>query len=161
MKKQVLDPCCSFKMFWFQKDNAAVVCGDKRQESDVLCDGSILTIAPDGVFDFRNLPFKDCSFSLVVFDPPHLVKAGEKSWIRKKYGALDPGTWTFDLRRGFNECWRVLKPSGTLIFKWAEVQIKIREILDVIPEKPLFGHTTTRNNKTHWMVFYKFEGEEQ
>lgn len=157
MKKQILDPCCGSKMFWFQKDNAAVLYGDQRQESHVLCDGRMLNIRPDSMLDFRNLPFADSSFPLVVFDPPHLVRIGEKSWTQKKYGALDPMTWTFDLRRGFNECWRVLKPSGTLIFKWAETQIKISEILDVLPEKPIFGHPTTRNLKTHWMVFFKHE----
>ena len=41
--------------------------------------------------------------------------------------------------------------------EWSEIQIKISEILEMISEKPLFGHTTTRNLKTHWLVFHKFE----
>ena len=157
MKKQVLDPCCGSRMFWFNKQHPNVVYGDKRKESHTLCDGRSLVVAPDQIMDFRNLPFADCSFSLVVFDPPHLVGAGEKSWMRKKYGGLDRDSWRDDLGKGFDECWRVLKPAGTLIFKWNENQIKISEILDVIPEKPLFGHRTTRNLKTHWMVFFKHE----
>lgn len=161
MKKQILDPCCASKMFWFDKDNVAVVYGDKRQDSHVLCDGRTLTIAPDGVLDFRSLPFANFSFSLVVFDPPHLVRAGERSWIRKKYGALDSDNWREDLGAGFAECWRVLKPAGTLIFKWNETQITVREVLECFPVRPLFGQTTTQNLKTHWMVFYKLEGEKQ
>ena len=157
MKKQILDPCCGSKMFWFDPCNPCVVYGDQRQGSHVLCDGRPLVVAPDQVMDFRNLPFVDVSFALVVFDPPHLVRAGEKSWMRKKYGALDPDSWREDLGKGFAECWRVLKPAGTLVFKWNETQIKIRDVLGCFSERPLFGHTTTRNLKTHWLVFHKFE----
>lgn len=32
------------------------------------------------VLDFRALPYPDESFYLVAFDPPHLVRAGRKSW---------------------------------------------------------------------------------
>ncbi|ERT60374.1 hypothetical protein HMPREF1254_0699 [Prevotella sp. BV3P1] len=50
---------------------------------------------------------------------------------------------------------RVLKPNGTLIFKWNEVQIPIRKIIDVIGCEPLFGHTTRRSSTTVWMAFMK------
>ncbi len=155
MCAEVLDPCCGSKMFWFQKEHENVVYGDCRYEGFVLCDGRALNITPDIVVDFRDMPFDDNSFNLVVFDPPHLRWAGEKSWMKKKYGTLDKNTWPEDLRAGFNECWRVLSPGGTLIFKWAETQIKIKRVLNCFSQKPLFGHTTTKNLKTHWMVFYK------
>lgn len=70
----------------------------------------------------------------------------------KKYGTLDKQTWPQDIRQGFNECMRVLKPNGTLIFKWNEEQIKIKDILNVIEYKPLFGN---KRAKTHWLVFMK------
>jgi len=31
------------------------------------------------------MPFADESFYMVVFDPPHLVRAGENQWLAKKY----------------------------------------------------------------------------
>jgi len=49
----------------------------------------------------------------------------------------------------------VLDLYGTLVFKWNETQVKIKEVLACFHIKPLFGHTTTQNLKTHWMVFFK------
>ena len=155
MSKEVLDPCCGSKMFWFDKDNPKVLFTDIRAENHFLCDGRRLCVSPDDIVDFRNMPFEDRSFKLVVFDPPHLKQLGKSSWMNKKYGKLDKNTWKEDLSKGFSECWRVLDYGGTLIFKWNETQIKIKEVLDCFDKKPLFGHTTTINLKTHWMVFYK------
>ncbi|MNY23561.1 hypothetical protein D3C86_1572330 [compost metagenome] len=56
---------------------------------------------------------------------------------------------------------RVLKCNGTLIFKWNEVQIPISRILELIPYKPLFGHTSGKNGKTIWMAFMKGGVNEQ
>lgn len=47
---------------------------------------------------------------------------------------------------------RVLKPNGTLTFKWNEEQVKLREVIEAIGQKPLFGN---RRSKTHWLVFIK------
>ncbi|MEN0666927.1 SAM-dependent methyltransferase [Caldifermentibacillus hisashii] len=149
---RILDACCGSKMFWFDKENEDVLYMDNRVLTDTLCDGRTLEIKPDVVADFRNMPFDDNTFYLVVFDPPHLIHAGEKSWLAKKYGKLDESNWQNDIAKGFNECMRVLKPNGTLIFKWNEEQIKLWEILKVIGYKPLFGN---KRSKTHWLVFMK------
>ena len=101
--------------------------------------------------DFRNIPYEDNSFKLVIFDPPHLVKAGESSWVAKKYGKLND-TCPIDIKKGFDECMRVLDKSGVLIFKWNEEQIKLKHILDLIDYKPLIGN---KRAKTHWLVFMK------
>lgn len=45
----------------------------------------------------------------MLFDPPHLVHAGEKSWLRAKYGILDRENWRADLAEGFAEGFRVLR----------------------------------------------------
>ena len=148
---KVLDACCGSKMFWFDKNHKDAVYIDNRQLYDTLCDGRILEINPDIIADFRDMPFEDNTFYLVVFDPPHLIRAGDKSWLAKKYGVLDQD-WKQDLKQGFDECMRVLKPNGTLIFKWNEEQIKLKEILQAIKYKPLFGN---KRNKTHWLVFMK------
>lgn len=151
-EKTILDVCCGSRMFWFNKNNENVVFMDNRVLHDTLCDGRKLDIIPDIVGDFRNIPFDDNTFNMVVFDPPHLIKVGEKSWLAKKYGKLSE-TWPDDLKKGFLECMRVLKPNGTLIFKWNEQQIRLKEILKVIDYEPLFGN---KRSDTHWLVFMKF-----
>lgn len=139
-------------MFWFDKQNKNVVFMDNRTLEDTLCDGRSLEVKPDIVADFRNIPFDDKFFRLVVFDPPHLIKAGDNSWLAKKYGKLNIDTWKDDLRQGFSECMRVLVDNGVLIFKWNEEQIKLKEVLSAIEYKPLFGN---KKSKTHWLVFMK------
>ena len=100
------------------------------------------------------MPFISETFNLIVFDPPHLLRLGENSWMAKKYGVLKK-TWKEDINKCFEECFRCLVGGGTLVFKWNENQIKIKEILDNIKHKPLFGHTSGRNNNTKWMIFNK------
>lgn len=149
--KKILDVCCGSKMFWFNKEHEDTVYMDIRELEDTLSDGRTLKVSPDIVADFRENPFADNTFSLVVFDPPHLVRAGDCSWLAKKYGRLDK-TWQEDIRKGFSECFRVLKPDGVLIFKWNEDQVSLKEILQCTDKKPLFGN---QRGKTHWIVFMK------
>ena len=148
---KILDACCGSKMFWFQKDRKDTIYMDNRKLEDVLCDGRKLEIKPDLIADFKNIPFPDNHFKLVVFDPPHLLKVGENSWLKKKYGKLDHD-WKEDIKKCFEECFRVLKEDGILVFKWNEEQIKLSEILSSTPQKPLFGN---KRAKTHWLIFLK------
>ena len=160
----VLDPCCGTRMMWADRDNPDVVFGDLRMETISVADRShgrvdgkrTLIIEPDVQLDFRSLPFHDCSFKLVVFDPPHLLRAGKKSWMAAKYGKLGKD-WREDLRRGFSECFRVLITGGVLIFKWNETHVKIKAVLDLTPVRPLCGHLSGRKGLTHWLVFMKTE----
>lgn len=163
MSYTVLDPCCGSRMMWFDKKDQRVVFGDIRSEVSTVTDRSHgkqngvreLRIEPDTMLDFRNMPYHDESFYLVAFDPPHLVRAGKHSWLAAKYGKLGED-WREDLRSGFMECMRVLKPCGTLIFKWNETQVKVREVLNLaLPYRPLFGHVSGRKGLTHWLVFMK------
>lgn len=149
---KILDACCGSRMFYFDKTNPNVTFMDIRELKDTLCDGRKLEIKPDIIGDFRNMPFENNIFDLVVFDPPHLIRAGKNSWLAKKYGMLDFDNWENDLSDGFNECMRVLKPSGTLIFKWNEQQIKLKEVLKCFGQNPLFGE---KRSKTHWLIFIK------
>lgn len=136
--KPILDMCCGSKMFYFNKNNPQVVFMDKRKSETTLCDGRMLRIEPDIVADFRKIPFPSNSFYMVVFDPPHLLKVGQKSWLAKKYGQLGQ-CWRNDLKQGFDEAMRVLRPYGTLIFKWNEQQIKLKEILNIFNYPPPVG----------------------
>lgn len=154
----VLDACCGSRMFWYDKKNPNVTYMDNRKFDDELCDGRKLIVNPDVVADFRYIPFKDNSFHMIVFDPPHLIHAGENSWLAKKYGLLNEDTWQEDLKKGFNECMRVLKPYGTLIFKWNTEQIPMSKVLKLFSQQPLFGD---KRSKTRWLVFMKLNEVEK
>lgn len=154
--KRVLDVCCGGRMFWFDKKNPDALFLDKRTHApEVMSNGATFSVAPDRVMDFRKLQLEDSSFSLVVFDPPHVMRAGKTSFLAKKYGYLEKDTWQEDLRLGFAECFRVLKPDGVLVFKWNECHIPLREILALTPARPLFGNRGGKAAKTHWVVFIK------
>jgi ubiquinone/menaquinone biosynthesis C-methylase UbiE len=149
-------------MWWFDKTDPRVTFCDARSEVLTVVDRShgkqdgtrILHIDPDVQIDFRAMPFPDATFQLVAFDPPHLVRAGPRSWLAAKYGKLG-ADWRDDLRAGFAECFRVLRPEGTLVFKWSETQVKVREVLACTPEVPLLGNTSGKKAGTHWIVFMK------
>ncbi|MBT9670616.1 methyltransferase domain-containing protein [Secundilactobacillus kimchicus] len=156
MTSPILDACCGSRMFWWDKHNSNVTYMDKRDETLTIIDRGnerTIEVKPDVLADFRSMPFEDNSFHLVVFDPPHLVHAGPNSWLVKKYGRLNK-TWQQDLKAGFDECMRVLKPYGTLVFKWNDDQIKLSEVLKAVNRVPLFGD---KRSKTHWLIFMKLE----
>ena len=106
MEKKILDVTCGSRTIWFDKAHPAAVYCDIRNESYSAIWKSTkndserqCVIAPDVQCDFTCLPFADGTFSLVVFDPPHLKHVGENAWLRKKYGALGEG-WQSMLHDG-------------------------------------------------------------
>ena len=139
---------------WFDKKDERALFVDRRTLKTKLCDQRDFSIKPDIVADFTALPFPDDSFYLVVFDPPHLLRVNDDAYMAIKYGRLH-SDWETVIRDGFNECMRVLKPNGTLIFKWCEVQIPTKDVIKAIGEKPLFGHRSGKAMNTHWLVFMK------
>jgi SAM-dependent methyltransferase len=152
----VLDVCCGTKGMWFNKHDERALYLDKRFEThtnNYPSGEKRLEIKPDIIGDFTDIKCPDNSFYIVVFDPPH-IKRNSLGEITKRYGALQ-GNWKEMLRKGFAECFRVLKPNGTLIFKWCEVQFPIKDILALTDEKPLFGHKSGRKMETHWVCFIK------
>lgn len=157
---RVLDACCGSRMFWFDRQHPDALFIDNRAERHSLTDKSSrggareLIIAPDMVADFTALPFPDAQFALVAFDPPHLVGNGKTGWLAKKYGKLG-ADWRDDLRAGFAECFRVLRPNGVLVFKWNEHEIPVSAVLALTPVQPLFGNRCGKNAKSHWLVFMK------
>ncbi len=149
-----LDPCCGSMMMYFQKNSRLVITCDNRQINTTLCDGRNLTINPDVLCDFRELPFLDKSFLHVIFDPPHLISGGDKSWIIKKYGRLPAKHWRQYLSDAINEIWRVLAHGGTLVFKWSEEQIPLSDVLPLFPDQPVYANLA-RNNRQIFIVFRK------
>jgi SAM-dependent methyltransferase len=156
----VLDACCGSRMMWFDKADARARYMDKRKEEHEFepCagypSGGKVIVSPDTIGDFTDMPFPDESFWHVVFDPPHLTKLGTSGIIAKKYGRL-VGDWECELQEGFRECFRVLKPNGTLIFKWSSTEIPLARVIALAPVPPLYGHNTGNHAKTHWLAFIK------
>ena len=138
---------------WNDKDRDDTIYVDRR----ILPPGTIPVrpnwqVRPTVCADFTALPFRDETFDLVVYDPPHIIRDNpSKSFLRTKYGELSSSNWQAALRDGWSECWRVLRIGGTLHFKWAEGSRPLKEVLSLFPEKPLF------KNKQHvsWSVFVK------
>ena len=156
--KPILDACCGGKMFYFNKEDDRVLFQDIRDFNTTLCDGRAFSVHPDVVADFTDMPYPDESFTMVVFDPPHLKYSGDKKqlkgWQMIKYGHLN-GDWKDNIRKGFAECFRVLKHGGFLIFKSNETDIKVSDILKLTPVKPIFGHISGKRANTHWICFMK------
>lgn len=148
-----LDACCGSRMMWFDKADGRSLFMDKRREIIHDTRGRAIHIDPDVVADFTALPFDDDSFSMVVFDPPHTFN-GTRGFMGKKYGTLGEG-WRDEITHGLAECFRVLHPGGTLIFKWNEHRVPVATVLAMTPETPLFGHRSGAAAKTHWLVFMK------
>lgn len=160
---EILDACCGGRMWWWDKSHPLAVYMDKRESPR----GSVGELtgrpewnpswecAPDVLGDFRAMPFADASFGLVVFDPPHIVREKQppEGINGLKYGALHPESEQDDLKRGFAECWRVLKAGGTLVFKWGAGSIK--RVEPHFPAQPIVGTRTPRGGQTRWFIFYK------
>ncbi len=169
--KQILDVACGGKMFYFDKKDPRVLFQDIRNETLTLCDGRCFEVCPDLIADFTSQPHEDNTFSLVVFDPPHLTRNTGKSKYASMYGSLNAtkppsgfqqqkygalySDWKEMLSKGFSECFRVLKPGGFLIFKWNETDIKLSSILSLTEQKPILGHRSGKQSKTHWVLFMK------
>lgn len=160
-EKHILDVTCGDRSIWFTKNHPLAIYCDKRkceyEGTWTTTSGKMSTrhivVNPDVICDFTALPFDDNSFELVVWDPPHMKHAGT-GWYAKKYTQL-PEDWQHMIREGFKECMRVLKPFGTLVFKWAETSIKTREIISAMGQEPLFGHKSGTKLGTHWLCFMK------
>lgn len=157
LNKRILDVACGGKMFYFNKNDPRVLFMDKRKLTTTLCDGRKFEVSPDIVGDFTNIPFPNDKFDMIVFDPPHLLSTNKKEptgYQQIKYGALDRD-WQSVIKRGFQECFRVLKKGGFLIFKWNETDIKVSEILALTDQQAIFGHKSGKASRTHWICFMK------
>lgn len=156
--KLVLDACCGGRMMWFNKEHPDALYVDVRREEKGFCKHrKQFEVQPDVQADFKELPFPDKKFKLIVWDPPHKHTLGKTSVMAQKYGVLNAETWPYELAKGFEELWRVLDDNGTLIFKWNEGEIPLSSVLSLFKQKPLFGHSTGKNGRsnTMWVCFFK------
>jgi SAM-dependent methyltransferase len=144
---KILDVCANKRMFYFDKEN-------------------IDTIYCDLYFDYKDnikedvtkLSFDNNTFDMVVFDPPHIQeddKNNNRSIMAKKYGMIRGSLFEF-ITSAFNECFRVLKNDGVLIFKWNNRTSDYKQLLELSPYNALFGTRTKKSvSETWFIVFYK------
>lgn len=160
--KFILDACCGGRMMWLNKSHPNTIYIDiRKKEKGFIGDVPNFEVKPDYIMDFRKMSFLDESFKLVVWDIPHILSnRSGNSIFSKKFGVLNAETWRGDLKRGFNECWRVLENYGILLLKWNDHDIKYKELLKVFPVSPLFYNITSgsgikKTSRTYWFCFMK------
>jgi SAM-dependent methyltransferase len=141
-------------MWWWDKAHPLAVYMDKRVvPAGAAQNNRRWRLSPDIVGDFKELPFEDMSFQLVLFDPPHVIRDECLGNLTIQYGALPRDTEQDELRLGFSECWRVLAPGGTLVFKWAGTLDRVKAHF---PAEPIVGtRSTAKGISARWFIFYK------
>ena len=88
-EKLILDMTCGGRSIWFNKEHPNCIYFDRRDEEYEQTFGTDpserhIKVHPDVLGDFRDLPFEDNTFSLVVFDPPtSLAKKGITDGLRR------------------------------------------------------------------------------
>jgi len=162
---KILDATCGFKGIWYQKNHPFVTFMDKRKENLLSNHKGLgkrhIIIDPDIVSEWKDTPFEDNYFDMVIFDPPHLIEKRDKktlSSLNKSYGMLYKDNWREELRIGIKKLFDVLKPEGIFILKWCENSAKVEEVIKLFPYPPLFGSNTKSKGHTenYWIVFIKY-----
>jgi len=163
---KILDATCGGKQIWYQKNHPFVTfmdiragCFNPKTKDMKFRNVRMHKINPTLVADWKDIPFDDEYFDMVVFDPPHLIsKRNTKlSRLQIQYGTLYIDNWKNEIKKGINELFRVLKSEGIFILKWCENCKKVDEVLKLFPYQPLFGTRTGQANNTHWIMFLKYD----
>jgi len=83
---------------------------------------SDIITCPDTLYDFKNLPYQNDSFDVIVFDPPYAHNPG-RMIVDANYqnAATTKGFYHKDImnlyKEGMTEAYRCLKPGGILLVK--------------------------------------------
>lgn len=130
---KILDATAGFKGIWYQKNHPFVTS------------------------EWKDAPFPNNHFDMVIFDPPHLIKKEviKECSLHKSYGYLKEKTWKQEIKQGVRKLFDVLKPNGVFIFKWCENSIKVEEVIKLFPYKPMFGiNTKSKGHTANWWILF-------
>jgi SAM-dependent methyltransferase len=159
---KILDATCGERSIWFQKNHPFVIYMDMRKGKFDTKTGNtkkshgVVKINPDVQSEWKDAPFPDNYFDMIIFDPPHMIKNSDGS-LDMRYGKLSPNNWNIVLKEGIEKLFNILKPEGVFILKWAECSKKVDDVLKLFPYPPLFGTRTGLNNKNLWILFLKYD----
>jgi len=139
---RILDMTAGWRALWFEVDDAVLV--DRRLEC-----------APHVVADWKHLPFRDGSFDLVLFDPPH--KGFPSGFMAESYGVCTLEQVLFDMLHGAREARRVTRAGGLMVLKWATCALRLDRVLTHLPGwRPRFGQKTKTRPRpedgTFWVL---------
>lgn len=165
---KILDATTGFKGIWYQKNHPFVTFMDQRKtvvntktKNKSFKNSRRYKINPDVVSTWKDAPFPDDYFDMIIFDPPHLVieKGKKLSSLEMAYGCLYKDSWRRDLKEGIDKLFKILKPEGIFVFKWCENSIKIQDVLKLFPYSPMFGSNTKskRHTQNYWILFIKYD----
>jgi hypothetical protein len=131
---------------WFDKHRPDVMHIDIREK-----------VRPDVVANSKLLPFRDGTFDLIVFDPPH-VNGGAKSNISRDYGHHTTAGIRELISLSAREAHRVGMVGCRMAFKWNDHDQRLEAVLDLVDEfwQPLFGSRVSerslRASRTCWVM---------
>lgn len=141
---RILDATAGNRAVWFDKNYPDAVYIDRRQFPKTLW------------LDCRWTPFKDGSFDLVVFDPPHMA-IGPRARMARTYGHFSTREIRDLVRDAFREFHRILRPDGLVAFKWNDHDTKLDRILsevrgfDRLVGVPV-AMRTKHSSMTYWVL---------
>lgn len=122
--------------------------------------------------DFRDLPYIDQSWDVVLFDPPHNADAGARSIMGQRYGTYRQAELEPAVRQGVREAWRVAR-LGLVVKVTDQVHVsrfvrmsgwvfdELGEPFDVVHQlhralidpKWLEPQLSARNNGSSYLIF--------
>jgi 23S rRNA G2069 N7-methylase RlmK/C1962 C5-methylase RlmI len=132
---KILDATAGTRSIWYQKDLPFVTFMDKRKETirsnHKKGNKRNIKIDPDIISEWKDAPFEDNYFDMIVFDPPHLIRKEEwsDSTMVKSYGKLFQHNYKHVLKEGVDKLFKILKPDGIFILKWCDTDRPVEEII--------------------------------
>jgi SAM-dependent methyltransferase len=161
----ILDATAGGRQMWNQKYDPDTVYLDMRKTFPTQTpSGNIINgafkIPPDIQAVWSYLPFRDNTFQMCIFDPPHRIRKFSPTWIHDSlYGVIEPAKFVKVFYEAFKELFRVLKPNGFLILKWCDLDRPLDDLLKLTDVKPLFwnisGATKKGEQKNYFVCFRK------
>ena len=123
----ILDVTAGNRMMWKVKDNPCVVFLDKEPA---------LAIPPDVLATWDRLPFPDNYFSVIVFDPPHLIRSNPPPYFTNPKEKYNWYGW-FKTRRemvvsiiGADKEFARVAPM--VLLKWYEDEVPVDNIVGLL-----------------------------